>query len=141
MATVNLNELIQSYIRRRNTINLDLTTFSNQKTLASAQVSDLASWKSMQKVALNNEYKNIFATEYKDKYTDYTEIPEYQDEVAYLESYYEAHMEDLTSWEVQLDNQITTMNTELSEINAYVDSFKQMLSNNIKNDYNYGLGQ
>ena len=142
MAVASLNEIIQSYIMRRNSINLDLTRYSNQKTLSTAQTADLASWKNARYTALRAEYKNIFTATYKDNesytYVDYSELPEYQDEISYVDSYYEAKVEDLTAWETQLDNQITTINTELSEINAYIDSFKQMLSNNIKVDYNYG---
>ena len=142
MAVASLNELIQSYIKRRNTINLDLTNYSNQKTLSTARTYDLAAWKNSRYTAIRTEYKNIFSTTYKDNdkytYVDYTEIPQYQDEIDYVDSYYEAKMEDLTAWETQLDNQITTINTELSEINSYIDSFKNMLSNNIKVDYNYG---
>lgn len=142
MAVASLNELIQSYIMRRNSINLDLTNYSSQKTLATAQTSDLAGWKNSRYNVLRSEYKNIFSTTYKDNdkytYVDYSELPEYQDEVSYVDSYYEAKVEDLTAWETQLDNQITTINTELSEINSYIDSFKQMLSSNIKVDYNYG---
>lgn len=142
MATASLNELIQSYIMRRNSINLDLTNYSSQKTLATAQTSDLAGWKNARYNAVRTEYKNIFSVSYKDNdkytYVDYSELPEYQDEISYVDSYYEAKIEDLTAWETQLDNQITTINTELSEINSYIDSFKQMLSSNIKVDYNYG---
>ena len=142
MAVASLSEIIQSYIMRRNSINLDLTRYSNQKTLSTAQTADLATWKNSRYTALRAEYKNIFTATYKDNesytYVDYTELPEYQDEISYVDSYYEAKIEDLTAWETQLDNQITTINTELSEINSYIDSFKQMLSNNIKVDYNYG---
>ena len=142
MAVASLNELIQSYIKRRNTINLDLSNYSNQKTLSTARTSDLAAWKNSRYTAIRAEYKNIFSTTYKDDpnhtYVDYSELPEYKDEIDYVDSYYEAKMEDLTAWETQLDNQITTINTELSEINSYIDSFKNMLSNNIKVDYNYG---
>lgn len=142
MAIASLNELIQSYIMRRNSINLDLTNYSSQKTLATAETSNLAGWRTARYQALRAEYKNIFSTNYKDKdpytYVEYSELPEYQDEVSYVDSYYQAKTEDLAVWETQLDNQITTINTELSEINSYIDSFKQMLSSNIKNDYNYG---
>lgn len=142
MAVASLNEIIQSYIRRRNAINLDLTNYSNQKTLSTSQTADLAGWKNTRYQAIRTEYKNIFSMTYKnnEKYTyvDYSELPEYQDEISYVDSYYEARMEDLTAWETQLDSQITTINTELSEINSYIDSFKQMVSSNIKVDYNYG---
>lgn len=142
MAVASLNEIIQSYIMRRNAINLDLTNYSSQKTLSSGETTDLASWKNSRNSAIRAEYKNIFNTDYKNQeghnYVDFTELPEYQDEIDYVESHYEARTEDLTAWEVQLDNQITTVNVELNEITSYIDSFKQMLSSNIKTDYNYG---
>ena len=142
MATASLNELIQSYILRRNQINLDLTNYSSQKTLATGETSELAGWKNSRYNVLRSEYKKVFSESYKDNssytYVDYTQLQEYKDEVSYVESYYDAKSEDLTNWETQLDNQITTVNTELSEITSYIDSFKQMLSSNIKVDYNYG---
>lgn len=142
MATASLNELIQSYILRRNQINLDLTNYSSQKTLATGETSELAGWKNSRYNVLRSEYKKVFSESYKDNssytYVDYTQLQEYKDEVSYVDSYYDAKSEDLTNWETQLDNQITTVNTELSEITSYIDSFKQMLSSNIKVDYNYG---
>ena len=101
MAVASLNEIIQSYIMRRNSINLDLTNYSTQKTLATAQTADLAGWKNARYNAIRSEYKNIFSTSYKDKdeytYVDYSELPEYQDEISYVDSYYEAKTEDLKS--------------------------------------------
>ena len=142
MATASLNELIQSYIMRRNQINLDLTNYSSQKTLATGETSELAGWKNSRYNSLITQYKQVYSETYKDNssytYVDYTQLQEYKDEVSYVDSYYDAKTEDLTNWETQLDNQITTVNTELSEITSYIDSFKQMLSSNIKVDYNYG---
>jgi len=147
MAIASLNEVIQSYIQRRNAMNLELTNYSNQKTLSTARQSDFAGWKNARNQALRTEYKAIQNNAVKvdtgfiyagNTYVDYTEIPEYKDEVSYVDTYYEARIEDLTAWETQLDNQITTMNVELNEVNAYIDSFKQTLSSNIKVDYAYG---
>src|SRR5574344_1397737 len=142
MAIASLREILQSYIKRRNSITLELTNYSSQKTLATAETSQLAEWKTSRYNALRTEYKKVFETDYKGKstgttYVDYTQLPQYQDEISYVDSYYQSKEADLTSWETQLDAQITTENTELNEINAYVDSFKQTLSNNIKTDYNY----
>ena len=53
---------------------------------------------------------------------------------------YEAEEEDMTNWENALENQITTLSVELSEIDSYTESFKSMLSENAKNDYNYAEG-
>lgn len=143
MSEAILNETLLSYVQRRNQINMQITQYQNSKTLAAAETSDLADWKTSKYSALRTECKNIFSMSYKDStysYVDYTEIPEYQEEVEYIDCYYEAQVEDMTAWESQLENQITTLSTELQEINSYMDSYKTMLSDNIKNDYNYAEG-
>ncbi|MCD8377723.1 MAG: hypothetical protein LUB59_02920 [Candidatus Gastranaerophilales bacterium] len=143
MSEAILNETLLSYVQRRNQINMQITQYQNSKTLASAETSDLAEWKTAKYSALRTQCKNIFSVSYKDStysYVDYTEIPEYTEEVTYIDCYYEAQVEDLTTWESQLENQITTLSTELAEINSYMDSYKTMLSDNIKNDYNYAEG-
>ena len=120
-----------------------ITQYNNSKLLASSQTADLAEWKTAKYSALRAECKNIFSTTYKDStfsFADYTEIPEYREEIEYIDCYYEAEMADSTAWEVQIDNQITTLSTELQEINSFMDSYKTMLSDNIKNDYNYAEG-
>jgi len=143
MAEATLNETLLSYVHRKNMINTQIVQYQNSKTIASYETSDLAEWKTAKYSALRSECKNIFSTKYIDSsytYIDYTEIPEYTEEVEYIDCYYEAQMEDMTAWETQLENQITTLSTELQEINAYVDSYKTMLSDNIKNDFNYAEG-
>ena len=47
---------------------------------------------------------------------------------------------ELAAWELSIDNEITTASTELEEVKAYLDSYKQMLSSNISDDFDYGLG-
>ena len=143
MSEAILNETLLSYVQRRNQINMQITQYQNSKTLAAAETSDLAEWKTSKYSALRTECKNIFSMSYKDStysYVDYTEIPEYAEEVEYIDCYYEAEVADMTAWESQLENQITTLSTELQEINSYMDSYKTMLSDNIKNDYNYAEG-
>ena len=143
MSEAILNETLLSYVHRRNQINTMITQYQNSKTLATSSTKDLAEWKTAKYTALRSECKNIFSVSYKDTtfgYSDYTEIPEYTEEIEYIDCYYEAEIADLTAWETQLENQITTMSTELQEINAFMDSYKSMLSDNIKNDFNYAEG-
>ena len=128
MSEAILNETLLSYVQRRNQINMQITQYQNSKTLAAAETSDLAEWKTSKYSALRTECKNIFSMSYKDStysYVDYTEIPEYTEEVEYIDCYYEAEVADMTAWQ---------------EINSYMDSYKTMLSDNIKNDYNYAEG-
>jgi len=143
MAEATLNETLLSYIHRKNQINTQIIQYQNSKTLATQETSDIAEWKTSKYKNLRAECKNIFSTQYKDSsytYVDYTQIPEYTEEVEYIDCYYEAQTQELSAWEQQLDNQITTLSVELQEVNAFMDSFKTMLSDNIKNDYNYAEG-
>ena len=144
MAEAILNETLLSYIYRRNQINTQVTQMQNSKTVAAAETADLAEWKTAKYQNLRAECKNIFSTSYVNdprcSYHDYTEIPEYTEEVEYIDCYYEAEVADMTAWETQLENQITTLSVELQEINSYMDSYKSMLSENIKNDFNYSEG-
>ncbi|MCM1264654.1 MAG: hypothetical protein NC200_00520 [Candidatus Gastranaerophilales bacterium] len=143
MAEATLNETLLSYVHRKNQINMQITQYQNSKTLAAAETADLAEWKTAKYSALRTECKNIFSVSYMDStysYVDYTEIPEYTEEVEYIDCFYEAEVADMTAWESQIENHITTLSTELNEINAFMDSFKTMLSDNIKNDFNYAEG-
>lgn len=143
MAEATLNETLLSYVLRRNQINLQILQFQNTKTTVSAETADLAEWKNAKYSSLRTECKNIFSLSYKDstyKYVDYTQIPEYTEEITYIDCYYNAQTDDLTSWEGSIDNQLTTLSTELQEINSFMDSFKSMLSENIKNDFEYAEG-
>ena len=95
MSEAILNETLLSYVQRRNQINMQITHYQNSKTLAAAETSDLAEWKTSKYSALRTECKNIFSMSYKDStysYVDYTEIPEYTEEVEYIDCYYEAEV-------------------------------------------------
>lgn len=143
MSEAILNETLLSYVQRRNSINVQVTKYQNQKTLATSETTDLAEWRTAKYTALRTQCKNIFSVSYKNStysYSDYTEIPEYTEEVEYIDCYYEAQTEDLTNWETLIDNHITTLSTELTEINSYLDSYKSMLGDNIQNDYSYAEG-
>lgn len=157
MAIASLNEVIQSHIMRRNIINRQLTEYSSQKSLAVYEQTDLTTWQNNQKMKIRRKWQDVYSNNTttivtgsdSNKYTQtihtynngtyatYSEIEEYQSEIAFVEAKFQDELAELTSWETQLDNQITTENTELSEIKAYLESFKQMLSNNVKNDYQY----
>ena len=43
------------------------------------------------------------------------------------------------SWETEIDAQITTNSAELEEVKVYLESYKQMLSSNVQEDFNFGL--
>lgn len=141
MAESSINETLLSYVYRKNQINVQLIQFQNSKNLALGETADLADWKTAKYQSLRSEYKKIFSLNYGDtSYVDYTQLPEYKEEIEYVDCFYESEQQDLMDWEGCLDGQMQTLTTELSEINSYVDSFKTILSENIKSEFNYAEG-
>ncbi len=141
MAIANLHETLLSYTMRKNQLNLEITQLQSQKTLVMRSQGDVQELQNARKSELRNEFKELFENdeELQVKYTDYTEIPEFEEQMNIIEAEIRAQLDDLTNWETELDAQITTNSTELEEINAYMDSIKSMLSSNVQEDFNFGL--
>lgn len=146
MAIANLHETILSYKLRRNQLNLDITEYSNQKSLATYSQSDVQSLKQAETRSIRSYFKGLYeddqaangAHEY-DNYNDYTEIPDFEEEIDKINAMFQDQLAELTAWETNLDAQITTESAELAEVNAFLDSYKSMLSSNIQEDFDYSL--
>lgn len=141
MAIANLNETLMSYKLRRNQLNLEITEFQSRKSLATYSQADVQSLKNAESRNIRNLYKQQYenSPELQEKYKDYTEIPDFEDEIDKITAKYQDQLDELTAWETQVDAQITTDSAELEEVNAYLESLKSMLSSNIQEDFNYSL--
>lgn len=141
MAIANLHETLLSYTLRKNELNLEITELQSQKTLATYSQADSQSLLSSQKHSVRDYFKNLYENdpELQAKYSDYTEIPDFEDEIDKYTAAYQDQLDELTAWETAIDAQITTDSAELEEINAYEESLKSMLSSNIQDDFNFGL--
>lgn len=141
MAIANLHETLLSYKLRRNQLNLEITQLQSQKSLGTYSQADVQSLKSAETRALRNKYKDQFDADaaLQEKYTDYTEMPDFEAELDKLTAKYQDEFDQLTVWETNIDTQITTNSAELEEVNAYMESIKSMLSSNIQEDFNYSL--
>ena len=141
MAIANLHETIQSSILRRNELNLEITQFQAQKTLATYSQADLQSLLSSKKHSVRDYFKTIFEgdEELQALYKDYTEIPDFEEEINRITAEFQEQLDELTAWETAIDAQITTDSAELEEINAFLESYKSMMSSNIQEDFNYSL--
>ena len=106
---------------------------------------DQASLKLSEMSEARRYYKDLFDSNneyYKDLgYVSYTEIPDFEEQVDIITAKYQDKIEELAAWENQIDNELTTASAEYNEAKAYKESFKQMLTTNIQNDFNYGLNQ
>jgi hypothetical protein len=141
MATANLHETVLSYKIRRNELNLEITNLQSQKTLGTYSQADLESLSSAEKREQREYFKDLYENdpELQEKYLDYTKIPDFDTEIDKIVANYQDQLDEMTAWETALDAQITTDSAELEEVNAYLESTKQMLSTNIQEDYNFGL--
>ena len=141
MAVANLHEVIQASILRRNQLNLEIMQWQSQKTLATASMADINSLKSAEQASVRDYFKNLYKNdpELQELYTDYTEIPDFEEEIDKLTAKFQDQIDELTAWETEIDAQITTASAELKEVEAYLESYKEMLSSNIQDDFNYGL--
>lgn len=146
MSIANLHETVLSAKIRRNQLNLEITELQNQKTLATYSQADLQSLKNAETRSVRSYFKGLYEADQADggahqydNYSDYTEIPDFEDEIDKLTAKFQDELNELTAWETSLDAQITTDSAELEEINAYLESFQSMLSSNIQEDFNYGL--
>lgn len=141
MAIANLHETLLSYKLRRNQLNLEITQFQSQKTLAAYSQADAQSLKSSESHSIRDYFKNLYENdpELQAQYKDYTQIPDFEDQIDRITALYQDQLDELTAWETALDAQITTDSAELEEVNAYMESIKSMLTNNIQEDFNFGL--
>ncbi len=141
MAISNLHETLLSYAWRKSQLQLEISELQSQKTLALYSQGDAISIKTQDESELRDFYKALYEgdEEYKGKYKDYTEIPDFATELNKIAAAYQDQLEQINAWETQLDAEITTKSAELEEVNAYYESLKSMLSSNIQEDFNFGL--
>ena len=141
MSTANLHETIQASIIRRNQLNLELTQWQTQKSLATYSQADLHSLLSSQKHEVRDYFKALFEGDeaLQEQYLDYTQIPDFEEEIDRITAQFQDQLDELTAWETQVDAQITTASAELEEVKAYMASMKEMLSSNVQEDFNFGL--
>lgn len=142
MAYANLNATLIAYKLRRNGLNVEITNMQSQKRLALNEQLDFAQLTQAKKAEAKNEWKAEYEANKEGIYADlisYTEIDEFEDAIEKIEADFEIFNAELTAWETDLDTRITTADTELKEVEAYIESYDSMLSSNIQNDHNYGL--
>ena len=143
MAIANLHETLLTYTLRKNALAVEISELQSQKTLAAYQQADHHSIKAQDEEEIRQFYRALYDEneEYQGKYKDYTQIPDFEEELDKIAAKYNDQLAELTAWETALDAQITTDSAELEEVNAYMESIKSMLSSNIQEDFNYGMNQ
>ena len=145
MAISGHNATLLSLTQRCNELQNRMMQLQSQKSLMLFSQQDQASLKLSEMSEARRYYKDLFDSNneyYKDLgYVSYTEIPDFEEQVDIITAKYQDKIEELAAWENQIDAELTTSSAEYNEAKAYKESFKQMLTTNIQNDFNYGLNQ
>ena len=141
MAIANLHETLLTYKLRRNELNAKIAEWQTQKTLATYSQADVQSLKNAESRQVRDYFKSLYESDpsLQELYKDYTQIPDFEEEIDKITAKFQDQLDELTAWETAIDAEMTTASTELEEVNAYMESIKSMLSSNIQEDFNYGL--
>ena len=141
MAVANLHETLLTYKLRRNELNAKIAEWQTQKTLATYSQADVQSLKNAECREVRDYFKSLYENDpsLQERYKDYTQIPDFEEEIDKITAKFQDQLDELTAWETAIDAEITTASTELEEVNAYMESIKSMLSSNTQEDFNYGL--
>ena len=141
MAIANLHETLLTYTLRKEALTVEINQLQAQKQLAVYSQGDISRLKCEDEEEVRRYYRELYEgnDDYQGKYKDYTQIPDFEEEMNKIQANYQEQLEQLNAWETTLDNQILTNSAELEEVKAYMESIKSMLSSNIQEDFNYGL--
>lgn len=120
MSVANLHETVLTYKLRRNSLNYELSSLADKKQLATLSRGDVQHAKSQELAEIRNSYKVIYNgdADLKATYVDYTEIPDFEEEIDRIEALYQEQLDEFAAWESELQAQITTDSAELEEVNA-----------------------
>ena len=128
MAISNIHETLLMYTKQKSIINAQLSDVMMDMVSATRKNAD----EQMQ-------YNEKVQQAYFDHYDGYG-----TDEGAYIElldMYENDHLfalQNLESWESELELKKNTLETKLNEISSYEQSWTKLLQQNIKNDFSYG---
>ena len=141
MAIANLHEILVNFKLRKSAINLEISQLQAEQTLATYAQADKTAIKAKDEEGVRQYFKALYedGADLQLQYKDYTQIPDFEEEMDKIAAKYQDEMAQLTAWETALKAQITTDSAELAEITAYEESYKQMLQSNISDDFNNGL--
>lgn len=125
MAISNIQETLLMYTKQKSMINEKLSNVQFNLMNASRESADL-----QQKY---NEQQQYYYYEYYEDSPD-----EYMAVMEILENEHEYELQNLNSWETQLEMDKNNYETRLNEITTFESSWTKLLQTNIKNDFTYG---
>ena len=135
LATVNL------YKTQKNDLTSDLSDILMNITDASRQSSTLMQQENEDKSYLREKYTTTQGEKEDDTTYELRKSKadaELKDGMDEIESEFECQLEKISTWEAELEFQKQTKETEVQVTSSYLDSFTEVLKNNVKKDFTYG---
>lgn len=133
MAISNIHETLLMYTKQKSIINAQLSDVMMDMVSATRKNAD-------EQLQYNEKVQQAYFEHY-DGY-DSMDQSEY---IELLDMYENDHLfalQNLESWESELELKKNSLETKLNEISSYEQSWTKLLQQNIKNDFSYGgVGQ
>jgi hypothetical protein len=130
MAVSNIHETLLMYTKQKSLLNRQLSDVMMDMVAATRQNAEL-----------QRQYNEKVQNAYYDDYNGYSEDPDaYIELMDVLENEHMFDLQNLESWESELELKKNSLETRLNEISSYEQSWTKLLQQNIKNDFSYGGG-
>lgn len=131
MAYAGILATIEFYTARKDDLTSEISDIMLDINMATKESGDVAQEESKKKQNLLDKAKSD---------STYADSTEYEQDKQDLEDQYNARLEDINSWEKELEIQKQNLQTEVEATSAYLDSYTSMIKDNIKRDFTYGKG-
>ena len=130
MAVSNIHETLLMYTKQKSLLNRQLSDVMMDMVSATRQNAEL-----------QRQYNEKVQNAYYDDINGYSEDPDtYIELMDVLENEHMFDLQNLESWESELELKKNSLETRLNEISSYEQSWTKLLQQNIKNDFSYGGG-
>lgn len=129
MAVSNLQETLLMYTKYKSMLTKQINDVEFNLLAATRKVLDLQSKYNDKQQAYYYYYNQDGMEEYHDEYTYLCEQ---------MEKEYEFSLQNINSWNMELEAQKDNYETRYNEITAHENSFRALLKSNIKIDFTYG---
>ena len=130
MSISNLQETLLMYTKQKSLINEKLTNVMFNLTQATQKTANLQD--------KYNQKEQYYYKHYEGWNTSSDVYDEYQTVMEQLLKEHEFDLQNIQSWESQLEMDKNNYETQLNVISQYESSWQKLLSNNIKSDFSYG---
>ena len=134
----NLHLTLLDYTWQKSMLQQEITELMSQERLYTAKTADVNSLYSARRADIKQYYRELYETnpEFREMYKNFEDIPGYERELDDLDAQLEQELAELKEKENEINAAITQKSTDIKEMDAYAETFKQWLSANIQDSFN-----